>query len=52
MSAECEGFICPYCLVAFGTTANLQHHFMDMHSGQGQMDDYDVVEFVEEEVSV
>ena len=47
---ECEGFICPYCLVGFGTSGKLQNHFIDMHSGQGLIDDYDVVEYVEEEV--
>lgn len=51
---EYEGFICPYCLVGFGSQGQLQSHFLDMHSGQGQVDhdDYDVVEYVEEEVSV
>ena len=36
---EAEGFICPYCLVSFATSGKLQSHFVDMHSGQGQMDD-------------
>lgn len=52
MSLECEGFICPYCLVAFGTSGKLQKHFVDMHSGQGQVEDCDQVEPLDEEVSV
>ena len=47
---ECEGFICPYCLVGFGSSAKLQSHFVDMHSGQGLVDDYDVIENLDEEV--
>ena len=50
---EYEGFICPYCLVGFGCQGQLQNHFLEMHSGQGQvnLDDYDEVEYVETEVS-
>ena len=49
---DIEGFICPYCLVSFGTSGKLQNHFVDMHSGQGVVDDYDVIDYVEDEVSV
>jgi len=50
--SECEGFICPYCLVSFSHQTQLEQHFVEMHSGQGvvEQDDYDVVEYVEEEV--
>lgn len=49
---ECEGFICPYCLVGFSHQQQLQQHFLEMHSGLGivEQDDYDVVEYVEDEV--
>ncbi len=49
---ECEGFICPYCLVSFSQQHQLQQHFVEMHSGLGvvEQDDYDVVEYVEDEV--
>lgn len=45
MASETEGFICPYCLVGFASAGKLQSHFVDMHSGQGQVDDYDTVEY-------
>ena len=45
MASETEGFICPYCLVGFASSGKLQSHFVDMHSGQGQVDDYDIVEY-------
>ena len=33
MSSACdEGFICPYCLVGFGSASKLQGHFVEMHS--------------------
>lgn len=47
---ECEGFICPYCLVGFSTSGKLQDHFVDMHGSEGFGEDYDEVEYVEEEV--
>ena len=43
-----EGFICPYCLVAFPTSDKLQCHFIDFHSEKdvGDMvDTYEVVDF-------
>lgn len=51
--SECEGFICPYCLVGFATSGKLQNHFVDMHSGQDQAmaDDYEEVEYMEDDVS-
>ena len=51
-SVECEGFICPYCLVGFSQQQQLQQHFLEMHSGLGivEQDDYDVVEYIEDEV--
>ena len=51
MSAETEGFICPYCLVGFGTSSKLQGHFVEMHSGQGSLDEVDSLNG-EEEVCV
>ena len=45
MASETEGFICPYCQVGFASSGKLQSHFVDMHSGQGQVDDYDIVEY-------
>ena len=39
MSNEAEGFICPYCLVGFATSSKLQGHFVEMHSGQGALDE-------------
>ena len=33
MSFVDEGFICPYCLVGFLTSAKLQSHFVEIHSG-------------------
>ena len=27
-----EGFICPYCLVNFASSAKLQQHFLEFHS--------------------
>lgn len=33
MSVVDEGFICPYCLVGFGSSGKLQSHFVEMHSG-------------------
>ena len=27
-----QGFICPYCLVAFPTSDKLQSHYVDFHS--------------------
>ena len=45
MASETEEFICPYCLVGFASSGKLQSHFVDMHSGQGQVDDYDIVEY-------
>ena len=44
-SSEAEGFICPYCLVGFVSSGKLQSHFVDIHSGQGQVDDYDTVDY-------
>ena len=44
MASETEGFICPYCLVGFASSGKLQSHFVDVHSGQGQVDGYDTVE--------
>ena len=48
MSTETEGFICPYCLVGFGTSSKLQGHFVEMHSGQGSLDELDYVNGEEE----
>ena len=31
-TAEYEGFICPYCLIAFESSSELQTHFLEMHS--------------------
>ena len=45
MASEAEGFICPYCLVGFASSGKLQSHFVDMHSGEGLVDDYDIVEY-------
>lgn len=50
MATEAEGFICPYCLVGFGTSGKLQGHFVEMHSGQGALDELDYING-EEEVS-
>ena len=53
-SLECEGFICPYCLVGFASQGLLQSHFLEMHSGLDQVDqedEYDDVECKEEMVS-
>ena len=47
-SNEAEGFICPYCLVGFGTSGKLQGHFVEMHSGQGALDDIDYINGEEE----
>ena len=48
MSGEhTEGFICPYCLVGFVSASKLQSHFLDMHSGQGFVDEPDSPEEVE-----
>ena len=38
MASETEGFICPYCQVGFASSGKLQSHFVDMHSGQGQVE--------------
>lgn len=48
MSTEAEGFICPYCLVGFGTSSKLQGHFVEMHSGQGALDEVDYINGEEE----
>ena len=48
---EPEGFICPYCLVGFATSSKLQSHFVEMHSGQGVLDEVDHSNG-EEEVSI
>ena len=37
--------------MGFSTSGKLQSHFVDMHANQGQAEDYDEVEYVEEEVS-
>ena len=44
MASEAEGFICPYCLVTFANPSKLQTHFVEMHSGQGQVDDFDAID--------
>ena len=31
--------------MGFASSGKLQSHFVDMHSGQGQVDDYDTVEY-------
>ena len=31
--------------VGFVSSGKLQSHFVDMHSGQGQVDDYDTVDY-------
>ena len=38
MASETEEFICPYCMVGFASSGKLQSHFVDMHSGQGQVE--------------
>ena len=44
MASEAEGFICPYCLVTFANPSKLQTHFVEMHSGQGQVDDLEAID--------
>ena len=51
MLNEAEGFICPYCLVGFAISSKLQGHFVEMHSGQGVLDEIDYSN-EEEEVSI
>ena len=34
-----EGFICPYCLVNFASSAKLQQHFLEFHSGVEESED-------------